>query len=80
MPKIDAQLLRADYNHLKRNLRKIEKSLTAIRLCELLGISRKTWYNRLKKPENLTYGELRAISRVSGVDFDILVSGEVKLI
>lgn len=77
--KVDAQLLRLDYNRLKRNLRKIEKSLTAIRLCELLGISHSTWYNRLKSPENLTYGELRAISRVSGADFDSLVSGEVKL-
>lgn len=79
MPKLDPKALRKDYNRLTRNLRKIEKSLTAIRLCELLGISRSTWYKRLKNPENLTYGELRAISRVSGADFDSLVSGEVKL-
>lgn len=80
MPKLDPKALRKDYDRLERNLRKIEKSLTAIRLCELLGISRSTWHKRLKSPENLTYGELRAISRVSGVDFNNLVSGEVKFI
>lgn len=80
MPKLDPKALRKDYDRLERNLRKIEKSLTAIRLCELLGISRSTWHKRLKNPENLTYGELRAISRVSGVDFNNLVSGEVKFI
>lgn len=80
IPKLDPKALRKDYDRLQKNLEIIERNFTKIQLCAPLGISRKTWNRRIKNPENLTYRELRTISRVSGVDFDNLVSGEVKLI
>lgn len=79
-PKIDPKVLRKDYDRLQKNLEIIGRNFTKIQICTLLGISKSTWNNRIKNPENLTYRELRAISRVSGVDFNNLVSGEVKLI
>lgn len=79
IPKLDPKALRKDYDRLQKNLEIIGRNFTKIQLSALLGISKSTWHNRIKNPEKFTYAELRAISRVSSVDFETIVTGDVHL-
>lgn len=79
IPKLDPKSLRKDYDRLQKNLEIIGRQFTKIQLSALLGISQTTLYRNMKNPEKFTYAELRAISRVSGVDFETIVTGDVHL-
>ena len=72
--------LQREHQQLLDNLRLIQKSTTVRELCEVLGISQKTWSNRMKEPWKLfSIDDFRAIARYCKVDFRVLVDGEIKL-
>lgn len=63
-------------SNLKRNLQIIQKRFGTKFLSETLGISRKTWHNRMSNPETFTFGELQIICDCADVDIKNLIGGD----
>lgn len=69
-----------EHRRLFDNLRLIQKNFGYKELCSLLGISKNTWFNRMREPwARFSYDDLRSIARYTKIDFIQLVDGELKL-
>ena len=68
------------HKRLLGNLRLIQKIYTAAELARVLGISLKTWSNRMKEPwRSFSFDDFRLIARYCKIDFVQLVDGELKI-
>lgn len=72
--------VRKDHQRLQENLRLLQKVHTAARLTEVLGISEKTWQNRMKAPwKHFSYDDFRMLSKYCRVDFSQLLDGTLTI-
>ncbi len=53
------------------------KNIDPAKMAVRLGISRTTWYNRLKHPENITLLELSIIAKELGTTPEVLITRSI---
>ena len=66
-----------DNERLIYNLKQMQGGRTAEEMGEILGCSLGTYYQRLKKPEKLTYEEIKRLCSYFKVEIPKFVCGQV---
>lgn len=79
MPKVTLTERDKDQIRLFQNLKLIQGGRTAQEMGEILGCSLGTYYQRLKKPEQLTYKEIKRLCSFFKVDMNNFMTGQVKV-
>lgn len=63
--------------NLRSNIKKIQKMYTVDTMVDLLGVSRATYFDKVRLPQRFRYGELEKISELVGVEVTALIKGEI---
>lgn len=72
--------LRYEHARLLTNLQQLQKLFTVKKLSEVIGVSERTWSNRMKEPWKLfSYDDFMIIAAFCKVDFLQLVSGTLTI-
>lgn len=69
-----------DHQRLLDNLKLIQKNYSVDELTGLLGITKATWYNRMKEPWRcFSYDDFKAISTYCRIELSQLIEGTLQL-
>lgn len=75
-----AKELQQDHRRLLNNLKLLQTQYSATTLSEIIGVSRATWFNRMKEPwRSFCYDDFKAISRHCKIDVIQIIDGELKI-
>ena len=76
----DSKELVKDHQRLLDNLKLIQRNYGIKNLCDLLGVTKNTWINRMHEPwARFSYDDLRSIARYTKIDFITIVDGTIAL-
>ena len=79
VPKVTLTERQKDFNRLGYNLKLLQGGRTKDEMAELLGCSRSTYERRMKKPEDLTYAEIKRLCDFMRVDMQNFVCGQLRI-
>lgn len=72
--------LKKEHVRLLTNLQQLQKLFSVKKLAEVIGISERTWSNRMKEPWKLfSFDDFALIASYCKVDFETLVSGTLTM-
>lgn len=79
MPKAQLTERQKDFQRLARNLVLLQAGRSNKEMAELLGCSEPTYNRRKKKPEEMTYSEIKRLCDFAKIDMQNFVCGQLKI-
>lgn len=79
MPKVYLTEKQKDYSRLKDNLKLIQGKRTCEQMGVIIGGSKATFSRRLKRPESLTYEEMKRLCDFFKIDLSVFCAGTLKI-